>query len=99
MMLVRGNPLDYDNWVELGATRWSYPQVLPYFKRMECFAEGGDAYRGDSGELKVRKKSRIGYSSGIDWSELCFSVHDGDATVLGDRAMTGQPNRQKSPLR
>jgi len=57
MMFVRGNPLDYDNWVELGATRWSYPQVLPYFKRMECFAEGGDAYRGDSGELKVRKAS------------------------------------------
>jgi choline dehydrogenase len=57
MMFVRGNPLDYDNWVELGATRWSYPEVLPYFKRMECFAEGGDAYRGDSGELKVRRAS------------------------------------------
>lgn len=30
----------------------------------------------------VRKESRIGYSIGIDWSDLCFSLQDDDATVL-----------------
>lgn len=30
----------------------------------------------------VRKESRIGYSLGIDWSDLCFSLQDDDATVL-----------------
>lgn len=30
----------------------------------------------------VRKESRIGYSIGIDWSDLCFSLQDDDTTVL-----------------
>jgi ectoine hydrolase len=62
----------------------------------------GEVYRAFAEEFfphGVRKESRIGYSIGIDWSDLCFSLQDSDATVLGDRAMSGQPSRQESPLR
>ena len=51
MVYVRGNPLDFDRWEEEGAHGWSYRNVLPYFRRAEKRAEGGDAYRGDSGKL------------------------------------------------
>jgi choline dehydrogenase len=51
MVYVRGNAMDFETWAQLGATGWSYREVLPYFRKAETRAEGGDAYRGDSGPL------------------------------------------------
>ena len=51
LVYVRGNPLDFERWEEEGARGWNYAQVLPYFKRAERRAEGGDAYRGGDGAL------------------------------------------------
>ena len=48
-------------------------------------ARCGDIYRGFAKEFfskGFRKESRIGYSVGIDWSDLCFSLQDDDHTVL-----------------
>jgi len=49
----RGQKSDFDNWAALGNEGWSYKDVLPYFKSMECYAGGDDEYRGRTGELKV----------------------------------------------
>ncbi len=54
LVYVRGNPLDFDRWEEEGALGWGYRHVLPYFKRSETKAGGGDAYRGDCGPLQTR---------------------------------------------
>ena len=54
LVYVRGNPLDFDRWESEGAAGWSYARVLPYFRRAEGRAEGGDAYRGAEGPLKTR---------------------------------------------
>jgi choline dehydrogenase len=54
LVYIRGNPLDFERWQEQGAKGWSYPDVLPYFRRAEDRAEGGDAYRGEGGPLKTR---------------------------------------------
>jgi choline dehydrogenase len=51
LVYVRGNPYDFDRWEEEGAHGWSYKDVLPYFRRAEKRAAGGDVYRGDSGKL------------------------------------------------
>jgi choline dehydrogenase len=51
LVYIRGNPQDFERWAEEGATGWSYRDVLPYFKRAERRAEGGDTYRGSSGKL------------------------------------------------
>ena len=51
LVYVRGNPLDFERWQEEGAQGWGYANVLPYFKRAERRAEGGDAYRGGDGPL------------------------------------------------
>jgi len=58
MAYVRGNALDYDRWQEEGAHGWSYADVLPYFKKAECRAEGGDTYRGESGPLHTSRGTR-----------------------------------------
>ena len=55
MAYVRGNALDYDGWAEGGATGWSYAEVLPYFRKAESFAGGGDDYRGSSGPLHTSR--------------------------------------------
>lgn len=62
MVYIRGHALDYDRWAEEGATGWSYADCLPYFRKAETRAKGGDAYRGDSGPLHV--------STGGDSNEL-----------------------------
>ncbi len=54
LVYVRGNAQDYERWQAGGAAGWNYAAVLPYFRRAETRAEGGDAYRGDSGPLQTR---------------------------------------------
>jgi len=53
MVYVRGQPLDYDTWSQLGNRGWSYEHVLPYFKKSEHFAGEGDDSRGKGGPLHV----------------------------------------------
>ncbi|MBC2667871.1 GMC family oxidoreductase [Novosphingobium piscinae] len=53
MIYVRGHRQDYDNWARMGATGWSFDEVLPYFRRLETNSRGGDAWRGDSGPIGV----------------------------------------------
>jgi len=53
LVYVRGNPHDFDRWEEEGAAGWGYAAVLPYFRRAERRAEGGDDYRGDAGKLQT----------------------------------------------
>ena len=54
LVYVRGNALDFERWKEdEGANGWGYADVLPYFKRAEGRAEGGNAYRGADGPLST----------------------------------------------
>tara|TARA_R110002124_G_scaffold68091_5_gene184637 strand:- start:2336 stop:4048 length:1713 start_codon:yes stop_codon:yes gene_type:complete len=55
MVYIRGQREDYDHWSELGNSGWSYDEVLPYFKRSEHKAEGGNEYHGYGGPLWVEE--------------------------------------------
>ena len=59
MVYVRGNARDYDRWRDSGAEGWGFADVLPYFKRMECWHDGGHggdaAWRGTQGPLHVSR--------------------------------------------
>ncbi len=55
LVYVRGNAQDFERWQSQGAAGWSYADVLPYFRRAERRAGGGDEYRGDSGKLATRR--------------------------------------------
>ncbi|MEC9199736.1 MAG: FAD-dependent oxidoreductase, partial [Pseudomonadota bacterium] len=62
MVYVRGHARDYDHWAQSGARGWSYADVLPYFKRMEHWHEGGHGgdkeWRGKDGPLHVTRGPR-----------------------------------------
>ena len=50
LVFVRGQALDYDSWAQMGNRGWSYADVLPLFRRMESYEDGGDdTYRGGGG--------------------------------------------------
>ena len=60
MVFVRGHAEDFNHWSEMGATGWSYADVLPYFKRMETSHQHGriggeEGWRGTDGPLNVRR--------------------------------------------
>ena len=55
MVWIRGHAWDYDNWYQQGLDGWSYCQVLPYFKKIERWSEGANAYRGDAGLVGAKR--------------------------------------------
>jgi choline dehydrogenase len=55
MIFNRGNPMDFDGWAEQGLTEWSFARCLPYFRRMETFAEGADEWRGGEGPMFISR--------------------------------------------
>ena len=50
---VRGVPLDYDTWRDLGAEGWGYRDVLPYFIKYERDSRGAGPYHGGDGPLGI----------------------------------------------
>ncbi len=62
MVYVRGHAMDYDHWAEQGADGWAFADVLPYFKRMETWHDGGHGgdpgWRGTDGPLHVSRGPR-----------------------------------------
>ena len=62
MVYVRGHAHDFDHWAEAGARGWAFADVLPYYKRMESWHDGGHggdpAWRGSTGPLRVTRGPR-----------------------------------------
>lgn len=56
MIYMRGHPLDYDEWRQMGLSGWGWDDVLPYFKRLERHhrAQNGEAeHHGAEGPLHI----------------------------------------------
>lgn len=53
MIYVRGQPRDYDTWAQLGCSGWGFDDVLPYFRKIECFDGAPDPLRGSSGPVPI----------------------------------------------
>jgi 4-pyridoxate dehydrogenase len=63
----RGNRSDYDRWVRLGASQWSYDNLLPYFKRLESWRDGAAPHRGSDGPVGITYTCR---SDPLGWAVL-----------------------------
>ena len=46
-IFISGHPEDFNKWAaDLGDDKWSYKQLLPYFKKSQCHEQGEDTYKG-----------------------------------------------------
>ena len=71
----RGQRLDFDTWAQLGNRGWGYPDVLPYFKRLDKrVGPGDDTYRGREGNLTVTT---------MDWKDPLCEAFMAGAISLG----------------
>jgi choline dehydrogenase-like flavoprotein len=55
MVYIRGHEWDYDHWVALGNSGWSFADVLPYFRRAENNSDFSGEYHGKDGPLRVNR--------------------------------------------
>lgn len=53
-IFLRGLPEDYDDWERHGNPGWGFKDLLPYLKKLESDAEGGD-FHGVDGPIPVRR--------------------------------------------
>ena len=56
MIYMRGQRSDYNRWVQAGNPGWGWDEVLPYFKGMEDYVHGANAFHGSGGELPVQER-------------------------------------------
>ena len=56
MLFVRGHRSNFDDWAEQGCDGWAFDDVLPAFKRLETFEDGGSALRGGAGPVQVTRQ-------------------------------------------
>jgi len=53
LVYVRGQPLDFDTWAQLGNRGWSYEDIEPVYRRLEDFERGDDGVRAAGGPVHV----------------------------------------------
>jgi choline dehydrogenase len=71
----RGQRQDFDTWAQLGNRGWGYPDILPYFKRLERrVGEGDETFRGRDGNLTVTT---------MDWQDPLCEAFMAGAVSLG----------------
>ena len=55
MIALRGIPQDYDRWEALGADRWGWQDVLPFFRRLETDLDFSGPLHGHDGPTIVSR--------------------------------------------
>ncbi|TAM77987.1 MAG: glucose-methanol-choline oxidoreductase [Candidimonas sp.] len=58
MAYVWGDPQEYDNWEKLGCHGWSFNDLHPYFKRLECYTYNDDPRRGHNGPVRITDRKQ-----------------------------------------
>ena len=60
-IFLRGEPDDYDTWASMGNDRWSFDQVMPYFRKIETDRDVQDDFHGTDGPVIARRFPREGW--------------------------------------
>jgi choline dehydrogenase len=51
LIYIRGQHEDYDHWAALGNEGWSWRDVAPYFRKLECNSRGASELHGGDGPI------------------------------------------------
>jgi len=53
LIFIRGQHENFNDWASLGNKGWSYQEVLPYFRNLECYKGPPSQFHGQHGEIQV----------------------------------------------
>lgn len=67
---VRGMPSDYDSWAAAGLDRWSFKEVLPYFRKIEADPDFSGDFHGKNGPVKLHRFHKE------DWGPIQHAFHN-----------------------
>ncbi|MES2434909.1 MAG: FAD-dependent oxidoreductase [Pseudomonadota bacterium] len=103
MIYIRGNPADYQAWQDLGATGWSYQDVLPYFRKAEDNNRFSNDAHATGGPLGVSDNAHI-HPLTRAWLLACQQAglplnpdfNSGDQTGCGLYQITARNARRSS---
>ena len=106
LIFIRGQHEDFDDWERLGASGWSYRELLPYFRRFERYRGGESQFHGGFGEFEVsdlrngnaassglgrrRRRIRPAAQSGFQWRDDATA----SAAISSASAGIGAPVRR-----
>ena len=102
MCYIRGDAHDYDEWAALaGDARWSWHNVLPYFKRAEGNTRGADALHGADGPLGVQdlRSHNVLTQAFVDAAQACGHPLNGDFNGATQRGIGFYQVTQKNSAR
>src|SRR4051794_12018423 len=87
LIFIRGQREDFDDWERMGASGWSYRELLPYFRRYERYSGGESQYHGGLGEFEVSQlrtgnpASRAWVEAGVDFGLPRNPDFNGETTL------------------
>ncbi len=94
-MFLRGVPEDYDGWATMGNDEWSFPRLLPYFRKVESDQDFADDFHGTDGPIICSRPKRedwlpqqkafYGACRGAGYAD-CPDHNDPDSTGVGPLA-------------
>ncbi len=58
---IRGVPADFDEWAVAGNDRWSFDQVLPFFRKLEHDADFGGDLHGKGGPIWIERPKPLNW--------------------------------------
>ena len=88
LIFIRGQHEDFDDWDRLGASGWSYRELLPHFRRYERYSGGESQYHGGLGEFEV-SNLRNNNAASAAWVEAGVESGSGCAAEACDPASAG----------
>jgi choline dehydrogenase len=56
---MRGLPPDFERWVELGNTEWSFGEVLPYYRKLENDSDRDGDFHGHGGAVWIERPKHL----------------------------------------
>jgi choline dehydrogenase len=87
---IRGAPADFDDWAAFGNDEWSFPKVLPFYRKLEHDADFGGDLHGKGGPIWIERHKRANWHPiASAFYTSCRAIGFGDSPDFNDPESTG----------
>ena len=79
-VFLRGVPEDYDGWAAMGNDKWTFQQLLPYFRKIETDTDFSGDFHGNEGPIVMHRFKREAWlPAQVAFYEACLLAGYPDA--------------------